>query len=110
MQYVLCGGNTTDTRAYTHAYSCYDITCVCVCVCVLGPKSASRLSRVACIPKLSAGVLALAAGGHHTCALLMGGGAVCWGDNERGQLGTGNATNKLTPTAVKGLETGEGYT
>jgi hypothetical protein len=40
----------------------------------------------------------------------MGGGAVCWGDNERGQLGTGNATNKLTPTAVKGLETGEGYT
>ena len=74
-------------------------------------QSKFRVSPVTCClpPRpLSAGVVALATGVHHTCALLMGGGAVCWGDNEHGQLGTGDTTNKLTPTAVAGLETGEG--
>jgi alpha-tubulin suppressor-like RCC1 family protein len=74
-------------------------------------QSKFRVSPVTCClpPRpLSAGVVALATGVHHTCALLMGGGAVCWGDNQEGQLGTGDMTNKLTPTAVAGLGTGEG--
>ena len=34
------------------------------------------------------------------CALLAGGAVKCWGLNEYGQLGTGDTTNRLTPTAV----------
>ena len=46
----------------------------------------------------------LAIGGSHTCALLEGGAAECWGDNFAGQLGVAG-TNVLTTTTalVKGL-------
>ena len=47
--------------------------------------------------------MALAAGFYHTCALLSGGGVDCWGDNGYGQLGTGDAMDRLTPTGVPGL-------
>ncbi len=54
------------------------------------------------IPKFS-GVIALAAGGQHTCALKVGGLPFCWGSNRYGQLGTGNQANRATPTAVNNL-------
>ena len=47
------------------------------------------------------GVVALAAGYYHTCARLSGGGVDCWGYNGYGQLGTGDATDRLTPTRVE---------
>ena len=56
---------------------------------------------------LWAGVVALAVGAFHTCALLTGGGVDCWGRNEFGQLGTGDATSRYTPTGVTGLWAGE---
>ena len=43
----------------------------------------------------------------HTCALLTYGGVDCWGDNGNGQLGTGDTSNRPTPTAVTGLGAGE---
>ena len=50
--------------------------------------------------------MALAAGTSYTCALLGGGGVDCWGANMFGQLGTGDNTNRLTPTRVLGLGSG----
>lgn len=48
-------------------------------------------------------VLAVSAGGLHTCALLPGGTADCWGDNSDGELGTGGSSPSSVPTAVSNL-------
>ncbi|MBL8620310.1 MAG: hypothetical protein JNK64_03375 [Myxococcales bacterium] len=50
-------------------------------------------------------VQVLAAGDRHTCAVLEGGGVVCWGANERGQLGYGDETpvGGSGPPAAAGL-------
>ena len=46
---------------------------------------------------------ALDAGDGHTCAVTVSTGkAYCWGHNDRGQLGDGTTTTRLTPTAVAG--------
>jgi alpha-tubulin suppressor-like RCC1 family protein len=44
----------------------------------------------------------IAAGGDHACGIAESGAAYCWGHNERGQLGTGNAANSAVPAAVAG--------
>jgi hypothetical protein len=48
-------------------------------------------------------VSAIAAGEEHTLALLSNGTVMAWGNNERGQLGTGNTKSSDTPVPVKGL-------
>ncbi len=52
---------------------------------------------------LASGVMALALGAEHTCALTQNGTLKCWGSNQVGQLGDGTRIEKVTPTDVLGL-------
>jgi len=58
-------------------------------------------------PRLAlSNVAAMAAGDHHTCALLTGGGVACWGRNDRGQVGDNSWADRLTAYWVTGLQSG----
>jgi alpha-tubulin suppressor-like RCC1 family protein len=52
------------------------------------------------------GVVAIAAGAAHACAVTSGGAAECWGYNDTGQLGDGTTTGRLAPATVTGLGSG----
>jgi alpha-tubulin suppressor-like RCC1 family protein len=69
----------------------------------LGDGGAEALSPV---PRPVSGltfVTAIAAGGHHSLALLANGTVMAWGSNEFGQLGNGSEVTPSTPVPVSGL-------
>jgi|GEM_PF-1017343 len=55
---------------------------------------------------LTSGVLAMAPGWSHTCAVVAGGSVKCWGENEYGQLGDGTVTNQIFPVDASGIISG----
>ncbi|HUK95678.1 MAG TPA: PASTA domain-containing protein [Gaiellaceae bacterium] len=67
--------------------------------------TANFLSPIAVVAFMQ-GVLAVAAGGNHTCAITPAHGVECWGANDHGQLGDGTTTERHQPVAVSGLTSG----
>ena len=55
---------------------------------------------------LASGVSSVSAGSKHTCAVMIEGGARCWGDNAVGQLGDGTNLDRTTPVTVVDLPGG----
>lgn len=69
----------------------------------LGDGTTTDRSSPVSVNGLSNGVVAIAPGGHHSCALLSTGTIKCWGSNQYGELGNGSTTNNLSPINVSGI-------
>ncbi|MFN8442726.1 MAG: hypothetical protein U0175_18265 [Caldilineaceae bacterium] len=71
----------------------------------LGDSTNTQRLTPVVVSGLSSGVVAIVAGGFHTCALMTGGGVKCWGSNSNGALGTVMG-NQSTPVDVSGFSSG----
>jgi alpha-tubulin suppressor-like RCC1 family protein len=72
----------------------------------IGNGSTNTYLQPSSVSGLSSGIVAIAAGQDHSCALTNYGGVKCWGSNANRKLGDGTSTNRLTPVDVVGLSSG----
>src|SRR5262245_60804923 len=70
----------------------------------LGDGSRTGHATPVAVSDLEDGVVSLATGSDHTCALTDAGGVKCWGWNLYGQLGDGTKIDRPGPVDVSGLE------
>ncbi len=66
----------------------------------LGNSTTTPSNTPAAVPGLASGIVWIAAGGYHTCAITAGGALLCWGHNSFGQVGNGTTTDVLAPTTI----------
>jgi alpha-tubulin suppressor-like RCC1 family protein len=72
----------------------------------LGENSTRTVYTPVDVSGLTSGVIDIASGYLHSCAVTAGGGVKCWGDNQNGQIGDGTTTRRHIPTDVIGLSSG----
>jgi alpha-tubulin suppressor-like RCC1 family protein len=74
----------------------------------LGNNSTTNSSVPVQVSNLASGVTAIAAGGSssHSCAVVSGGAAMCWGRNVWGQLGDNSTNSSSVPVQVSNLASG----
>jgi alpha-tubulin suppressor-like RCC1 family protein len=72
----------------------------------LGNGTDQRTTEVVNVTGLESGVVAIAAGDDHTCALTAQGAVLCWGLNDFGQLGDGTYDYRTSPVAIEKLSSG----
>jgi alpha-tubulin suppressor-like RCC1 family protein len=69
----------------------------------LGNGTTTDSSAPVAVTGLASGIIAVASGYQHSCALSSTGAVQCWGFNGYGDLGNGTTTDLATPVAVSGL-------
>jgi alpha-tubulin suppressor-like RCC1 family protein len=69
----------------------------------IGDGTSGTSNQIRATPKQVSGVeaVALALGSRHSCAIVLGLGARCWGRNDSGQLGDNSTENRTLPVQVK---------
>jgi alpha-tubulin suppressor-like RCC1 family protein len=95
--------STATTRVVTGLTNGTTYTFTVVGINAVGGQTASSAESNPVTPSVPP-VAAVSAGSDHTCALLVGGTARCWGAGYFGKLGNGGTADSAFPVPVAGIE------